>query len=62
MYEKLIIMLSDLKKKKPELSHAIATSISKLEEYLTKSRTSKIYSLAMDMLFSTDNSHMANGT
>ena len=62
MYEKLIIMLGDLKKKIPELSHAISASISKLEEYLTKSRTSKIYSLAMGTLFSTNNSDMANGT
>jgi hypothetical protein len=59
MYEKLIIMLSDLKKKTPELSHAISASISKLEEYLAKSRTSKIYSLAIGMPLFPTKTYMA---
>ncbi|KAJ7680087.1 hypothetical protein B0H14DRAFT_3101791 [Mycena olivaceomarginata] len=47
MYEKLIVMLNDLAKDLEELSHAIKVSVQKLEEYLSLSRRTKIYSLAM---------------
>ncbi|KAJ7334845.1 hypothetical protein DFH08DRAFT_706987 [Mycena albidolilacea] len=47
MYEKLIVMLNDLAKDLDELSHAIKVSVQKLEEYLSLSRRTKIYSLAM---------------
>ncbi|KAJ7482848.1 ribonuclease H-like domain-containing protein [Mycena galericulata] len=47
MYERLIVMLRDLAKDLDVLSHAINATIKKLEEYLGKSRRTKIYSLAM---------------
>ncbi|KAJ7181343.1 hypothetical protein C8R43DRAFT_870106, partial [Mycena crocata] len=47
LYERLIIMLRDLKRKIPKLSHAITASIRKLEEYLALSRRAPIYALAM---------------
>jgi hypothetical protein len=47
IYEKLIVMLGDLKTLKPEISHAISASIDKLEEYMAISRRTKIYALAI---------------
>lgn len=47
MYEKLVVMLTDLKRDLPELSHAISETITKLEEYLAKSRKTKFYALAI---------------
>jgi len=47
MYGKLVVMLNDLKRKLPELSHAISTSVIKLDEYLTKSCRTKLYALAI---------------
>ncbi|KAJ7667875.1 ribonuclease H-like domain-containing protein [Mycena polygramma] len=47
MYEKLIIMLNDLAKDLDVISHAIKASVDKLEEYLSLSRRTKIYTLAM---------------
>ncbi|KAJ6576095.1 hypothetical protein DFH09DRAFT_915101 [Mycena vulgaris] len=47
MYEKLIVMLNDLAKDLEKISHAIKASGQKLEEYLNRSRRTKMYSLAM---------------
>ncbi|KAJ7157079.1 hypothetical protein C8R46DRAFT_873629, partial [Mycena filopes] len=47
LYERLIIMLRDLKRRLPKLSHAISAAIRKLEEYLALSRRAPIYALAM---------------
>ncbi|CAA7271021.1 unnamed protein product [Cyclocybe aegerita] len=47
MYEKLLVMLKDLRLQIPELSHAISVSSTKLEEYLNLSRRTRIYVLAM---------------
>lgn len=47
LYEKLIALLNKLKTRLPKLEHAIAASVWKLEEYLAKSRETKIYGLAM---------------
>ncbi|KAJ6576169.1 hypothetical protein DFH09DRAFT_1031699, partial [Mycena vulgaris] len=47
MYEKLIVMLNDLAKDLEKISHAIKASVQKLEEYLNRSRRTKVYSLAM---------------
>jgi hypothetical protein len=46
-YELLITMLKDLKRHLPNLKHAIQASISKLEEYMAKARSTKMYILAM---------------
>ncbi|KAJ7433861.1 ribonuclease H-like domain-containing protein [Mycena latifolia] len=51
MYEKLIVMLRDLAKDLDVISHAINATIKKLEEYLGKSRRTKMYSLAMGKSF-----------
>ncbi|KAJ6463695.1 hypothetical protein C8R47DRAFT_992515, partial [Mycena vitilis] len=47
LYEKLIIMLNNLAKELDVISHAIHASVRKLEEYLAKSRGTKMYALAM---------------
>ncbi|KAF5378856.1 hypothetical protein D9615_006941 [Tricholomella constricta] len=47
LYERLISMLRDLKRSIPNLAHVISASQDKLEEYLSKSRKTRIYSLAM---------------
>ncbi|KAJ6548091.1 hypothetical protein B0H10DRAFT_1851448, partial [Mycena sp. CBHHK59/15] len=47
LYERLILMLRDLKLKLPKLGHAISAAIRKLEEYLALSRRASIYALAM---------------
>ncbi|KAJ7679980.1 hypothetical protein B0H17DRAFT_943665, partial [Mycena rosella] len=47
LYERLIIMLRDLKRQLPKLGHAISAAIRKLEEYLALSRCAPIYALAM---------------
>ncbi|KAF5375571.1 hypothetical protein D9615_009215 [Tricholomella constricta] len=47
LYEQLISMLRDLKRSIPNLAHVISASQDKLEEYLSKSRKTRIYSLAM---------------
>lgn len=47
MYEKLIVYLKDLAKTLPGLAHAIDASRAKLEEYLSRSRKTKIYGVAM---------------
>ncbi|KAJ7617525.1 hypothetical protein DFH06DRAFT_1012501 [Mycena polygramma] len=47
MYEKLILMLKDLRRELDELSIGIDAMIRKLEEYLNMSRRTKVYSLAM---------------
>lgn len=47
IYEKLIVMLKNLQAQLPEIAHAIGASVEKLEEYLTYSRRTKIYALAM---------------
>lgn len=49
MYEKLIVMLNNLKQKLPKLAHAISSTVNKLDEFLGKSRETKIYILAMGM-------------
>lgn len=51
LYEKLIIMLRDLKRELPKLAHAISASISKLDEYLGLSRRTKVYALAIGKYF-----------
>jgi hypothetical protein len=51
IYEKLITMLSNLKRHLPNLKHAISASIDKLEEYMGKARSTKMYVLAMCMSF-----------
>ncbi|KAF8058973.1 hypothetical protein FPV67DRAFT_1391539, partial [Lyophyllum atratum] len=47
LYEKLITMLRDLKRVTPNLGHVISASEEKLEEYLAKSRKTRVYILAM---------------
>lgn len=47
LYEKLIVALKGLQHQLPNISHAIAASIRKLEEYLTMSRRTKVYALAI---------------
>jgi hypothetical protein len=51
IYEKLIVMLSNLRAQLPEIAHAINASIEKLEQYLGYSRRTKIYGLAMGSYF-----------
>jgi hypothetical protein len=51
IYEKLIVMLKNLQAQLPEIAHAINASMEKLEEYLAYSRRTKIYALAMGILF-----------
>jgi hypothetical protein len=46
IYEKLITMLTNLKRHLTNLKHAISASIDKLEEYTTKARSTKMYVLA----------------
>ena len=46
-YELLITMLNDLKRHLLNLKHAIQASITKLEEYMGKARSTKMYILAM---------------
>ncbi|KAH9844360.1 uncharacterized protein C8Q71DRAFT_697693 [Rhodofomes roseus] len=48
-YEKLIVLLRLLRKKLPRIAHGIDASIRKLEEYLGRSRETKIYVIAMGM-------------
>ncbi|KAF8164877.1 hypothetical protein B0H34DRAFT_829528, partial [Crassisporium funariophilum] len=47
VYKQLIGILEDLKQHLPNISHVIKASIAKLEEYLGKSRSNKVYVLAM---------------
>ena len=47
VYEKLIGMFQNLKRHKPNIAHAIKASIEKLEEYMGKARSTKMYVLAM---------------
>lgn len=47
LYENLIVMLKNLATELGEISHAINASIHKLEDYLSFSRRTRIYSLAM---------------
>jgi hypothetical protein len=47
IYERLISMLTDLKKHIPNLVYAIDASIDKLREYMEKARSTKMYVLAM---------------
>jgi hypothetical protein len=47
IYEKLVVMLNDLERELPELSHAILASVMKLKEYPAKSRRTKLYALAI---------------
>ena len=49
LYEKLIVMLANLAKAKPQLAHAIDAAIEKLRDYLAETRTSKGYIMAMGM-------------
>lgn len=58
MYEKLVVMLHDLKSELPKLSHAISASIIKLEEYLAESRRTKLYALAIGRLYIVFNGHL----
>lgn len=51
VYERLIIMLKNLRQELPQLAHAITASINKLEEYLAISQRTKIYALAMGEFF-----------
>ncbi|OBZ72686.1 putative AC transposase [Grifola frondosa] len=46
-YEKLILALRLLRRKLVRIAHAISASIVKLEEYLLKSRNTRIYAIAM---------------
>ncbi|KAI0916313.1 hypothetical protein AcV5_003286 [Taiwanofungus camphoratus] len=46
-YEKLIVLLKLLRCKLMKIVHAITASIEKLEEYLTKSRKTRIYAIAI---------------
>lgn len=51
MYEQLIEMLRDLQIKLPKLAHAIQASISKLEEYMEKTRSTPMHIFAMGRLY-----------
>jgi hypothetical protein len=51
-YENLLVMLRDLRaiklcEKKPQISRAINEAMKKIEEYVRKSRRTRIYALAM---------------
>jgi hypothetical protein len=46
-YELLVVAWTDLAKEIPELSHYIKVGISKIMEYISKGRRSRIYALAM---------------
>lgn len=50
-YEKLIVILKLLRCKLMKIAHAITASIEKLEEYLTKSRKTRIYAIAISELY-----------
>ena len=52
LYEQLIQHLKKAKQLLPCLSHAMDTSIKKLDEYLAQSRKSRIYALAIGMYLS----------
>ncbi|KAF8152628.1 hypothetical protein B0H34DRAFT_784635 [Crassisporium funariophilum] len=47
VFEKLISMFHNLRSHKPNIAHAIDASIGKLEEYMAKARSTKIYAVAM---------------
>jgi hypothetical protein len=46
-YELLVVSWTELKKAIPELSHYIDLGISKIMEYVSKGRRSRVYALAM---------------
>lgn len=51
-YENVLVMLQDLRsiklaEKKPRLARAINVTMKKIEEYILKSRKSRVYALAM---------------
>ena len=49
-YEALVSMWKELAKEIPELSHYIGLGISKIMEYVSKGRRSRIYALAMSTM------------
>jgi hypothetical protein len=51
LYEDLIMMLKDFSKVHPQLGHAADAAIAKLEEYLSHTRRTSIYSLAIGTSF-----------
>jgi hypothetical protein len=46
-YEALVHAWSNLQQKLPELAHYIGVGIAKIQEYVAKGRTSRVYALAM---------------
>jgi hypothetical protein len=59
-YEMLVISWTELKKAIPELSHYIDLGISKIMEYVSKGRRSRIYALAMSEFNNVFLSHNVN--
>jgi hypothetical protein len=51
MYETLVLLWKELAKTIPELSYYINLGITKIMEYVSKGRQSRIYALAMSELF-----------
>jgi hypothetical protein len=49
-YEALVLMWKELAKEIPELSHYVGLGISKIMEYISKSRRSRIYALALSTI------------
>lgn len=46
-YENMLCMLRDFREAYPQLRRTVSTSIAKIEEYVAKSRKTRIYALAM---------------
>ena len=46
-YEKIIVLLKAMVMRLLKIAHAIRTAIVKVKEYFSKSRTTRIYALAM---------------
>ncbi|KAJ2913342.1 hypothetical protein MD484_g7075, partial [Candolleomyces efflorescens] len=46
-YENLLQMLKAFKAQEPEIAHGVQASIEKLQEYLVKTRRTKVYAIAM---------------
>ncbi|PPR04216.1 hypothetical protein CVT24_013300 [Panaeolus cyanescens] len=47
LYEKLTVVLTNFSISKPQLKHAVEPAIDKLKKYMSESRSSKAYALAM---------------
>lgn len=50
IYESLLVAWEAMKTRIPELSHYISVGLAKLEEYIHKSRSTRVYALAMSKI------------